>query len=174
MGVVTLFTIMTPLTRLASRAAATPRCMSTITAVHAREIIDSRGNPTVEVDMTTSDGSFRASVPSGASTGIYEAAELRDGGSRYMGKGVLGAVNNVNGVIADRLKGMCTKDQRYPPASLRALRPARRQPKRNHLANPLLQRDQRRIPRRQPARLPRVFRNPYRSRDIQRGNGHRV
>merc|ERR1740133_683804 len=73
---------MTPLTRLASRAAATPRCMSTITAVHAREIIDSRGNPTVEVDMTTSDGSFRASVPSGASTGIYEAAELRDGGSR--------------------------------------------------------------------------------------------
>merc|ERR1711865_1265043 len=89
MEVVTLFTMMTPLTRLASRAAATPRCMSTITAVHAREIIDSRGNPTVEVDMTTSDGSFRASVPSGASTGIYEAAELRDGGSRYMGKGVL-------------------------------------------------------------------------------------
>merc|ERR1711935_1069616 len=121
MGVVTLFTMMTPLTRLASRAAATPRCMSTITAVHAREIIDSRGNPTVEVDMTTSDGSFRASVPSGASTGIYEAAELRDGGSRYMGKGVLGAVNNVNGVIADRLKGMCTKDQRAIDDAMLAL-----------------------------------------------------
>merc|ERR1712160_174603 len=118
---VTLFTMMTPLTRLASRAAATPRCMSTITAVHAREIIDSRGNPTVEVDMTTSDGSFRASVPSGASTGIYEAAELRDGGSRYMGKGVLGAVNNVNGVIADRLKGMCTKDQRAIDDAMLAL-----------------------------------------------------
>merc|ERR1712195_395542 len=109
---VTLFTMMTPLTRLASRAAATPRCMSTITAVHAREIIDSRGNPTVEVDMTTSDGSFRASVPSGASTGIYEASELRDGGKRYMGKGVLQAVENCNGVMAERLLGMNVTDQR--------------------------------------------------------------
>merc|ERR1711865_907480 len=112
MGVVTLFTMMTPLTRLASRAAATPRCMSTITAVHAREIIDSRGNPTVEVDMTTSDGSFRASVPSGASTGIYEAAELRDGGSRYMGKGVLQAVGNVNSALADAVMGVDVSDQR--------------------------------------------------------------
>merc|ERR1712166_804595 len=112
MGVVTLFTMMTPLTRLASRAAATPRCMSTITAVHAREIIDSRGNPTVEVDLTTSGGSFRASVPSGASTGIYEASELRDGGKRYMGKGVLQAVENCNGVMAERLLGMNVTDQR--------------------------------------------------------------
>jgi len=86
--------------------------MSSITGVHAREIIDSRGNPTVEVDLSTSQGSFRASVPSGASTGIYEAAELRDGGSRYMGKGVLKAVENANTVIADRLKGMSVTDQR--------------------------------------------------------------
>eukprot|EP00658_Telonema_sp_P-2_P035364 TRINITY_DN25734_c0_g1_i1.p1 TRINITY_DN25734_c0_g1~~TRINITY_DN25734_c0_g1_i1.p1 ORF type:complete len:488 (-),score=154.19 TRINITY_DN25734_c0_g1_i1:343-1806(-) len=102
----------TMLTRATSRAASSlaPR-FSTITAIHAREIIDSRGNPTVEVDLSTSQGSFRASVPSGASTGIYEAAELRDGGSRYMGKGVLKAVDNVNGVIAERLSGMCVKDQ---------------------------------------------------------------
>lgn len=58
------------------------RSMSVVTGVHGREIIDSRGNPTVEVDVTTKDGTFTASVPSGASTGIYEAAELRDGGSR--------------------------------------------------------------------------------------------
>lgn len=86
--------------------------MSTITGIHAREIIDSRGNPTVEVDLSTSQGSFRASVPSGASTGIYEAAELRDGGSRYMGKGVLKAVENANTLIADRLNGMNVTDQR--------------------------------------------------------------
>jgi enolase len=86
--------------------------MSTISGLKAREIIDSRGNPTVEVDLVTSDGSFRASVPSGASTGIYEAAELRDGGNRYMGKGVLKAVENVNGQIAERLAGMSVKDQR--------------------------------------------------------------
>jgi len=60
--------------------------MSSITNILGREIIDSRGNPTVEVDITTEDGTFTASVPSGASTGIYEAVELRDGGSRYMGK----------------------------------------------------------------------------------------
>ena len=69
----------------------TSRRMSTILSTHAREIIDSRGNPTVEVDMITTDGMFRASVPSGASTGIYEAVELRDGGKRYLGKGVLKA-----------------------------------------------------------------------------------
>ena len=61
--------------------------MSIIEAIGAREILDSRGNPTVEVDITTKDGTFTASVPSGASTGIYEAVELRDGGKRYMGKG---------------------------------------------------------------------------------------
>ena len=71
---------------------------SSVQQVHAREILDSRGNPTVEVDVTTTDGLFRASVPSGASTGIYEAVELRDGGKRYMGKGVLKAVDNVNKV----------------------------------------------------------------------------
>jgi len=63
--------------------------MSTITAVHARQIFDSRGNPTVEVDLSTDKGLFRAAVPSGASTGIYEAIELRDGDkSKYLGKGV--------------------------------------------------------------------------------------
>merc|ERR1712166_1156610 len=122
MGALVVNTMMQQACRLTTRAApASIRYASTITGIRAREIIDSRGNPTVEVDMTTSDGSFRASVPSGASTGIYEAAELRDGGSRYMGKGVLGAVNNVNGVIADRLKGMCTKDQRAIDDAMLAL-----------------------------------------------------
>ncbi|MGB1039397.1 MAG: phosphopyruvate hydratase, partial [Flavobacteriales bacterium] len=70
--------------------------MSYIVNVHAREILDSRGNPTIEVDVLTSDGSMgRAAVPSGASTGEHEAVELRDGGEAYMGKGVLKAVANV-------------------------------------------------------------------------------
>jgi len=87
--------------------------MSAITGIHGREIIDSRGNPTVEVDVTTDSGmTFTASVPSGASTGIYEAAELRDGGSRYMGKGVAGAVANVNGALADAVMGLDCSDQR--------------------------------------------------------------
>eukprot|EP00957_Ditylum_brightwellii_P193099 14702734-Ditylum_brightwellii.AAC.1 len=68
--------------------------MSAIQSVKAREILDSRGNPTVEVELKTEDGIFVASVPSGASTGAYEAVELRDGGSRYLGKGVLQAVAN--------------------------------------------------------------------------------
>eukprot|EP00978_Attheya_sp_CCMP212_P008160 scaffold19053_cov48-Attheya_sp.AAC.1 len=88
------------------------RSMSAITAVHGREIIDSRGNPTVEVDITTAQGTFTASVPSGASTGAYEAVELRDGGTRYMGKGVLGAVNNVNTALAQAVIGMDSSDQR--------------------------------------------------------------
>jgi enolase len=80
--------------------------MSKIEHLHAREILDSRGNPTVEVDLTLADGSFgRASVPSGASTGSHEAVELRDGGKRYAGKGVLQAVENVNGPIFKALKG---------------------------------------------------------------------
>lgn len=82
------------------------RYITTIVSIRSREIIDSRGNPTVEVDVTTEQGLFRASVPSGASTGIHEAVELRDGGKRYLGKGVLKAVANVNGVIADKLKGI--------------------------------------------------------------------
>ena len=76
--------------------------MSDIVSVHAREIIDSRGNPTVEVEVTTASGAFgRAAVPSGASTGEHEALEPRDGDmGRYLGKGVLKAVANVNDVIA--------------------------------------------------------------------------
>ena len=93
-------------------AAASKRMMSAITGVKGREIIDSRGNPTVEVDITTANGTFTASVPSGASTGIYEACELRDGGSRYMGKGVLQAVNNVNTVLKDAVMGLDAADQR--------------------------------------------------------------
>merc|ERR1719399_439356 len=105
--------MMQPITRLAARAAAaSPRCMSTVTGIRAREIIDSRGNPTVEVDLTTSDGSFRASVPSGASTGVHEAAELRDGGDRYMGKGVQQAVNNVKNTLGPKVIGMDVTDQR--------------------------------------------------------------
>jgi len=97
------------------------RFMSAITGVHGREIIDSRGNPTVEVDITTDKGTFTASVPSGASTGIYEAAELRDGGSRYMGKGVLGAVNNVNTALKDAVMGMDVSDQRAVDEAMIAL-----------------------------------------------------
>ncbi|CAO3665756.1 hypothetical protein G6F70_003758 [Rhizopus microsporus] len=78
--------------------------MSTVTKVHARQIFDSRGNPTVEVEVTTAKGVFRAAVPSGASTGIHEALELRDGDkSQYMGKGVTKAVNNVNTIIGPAL-----------------------------------------------------------------------
>jgi enolase len=87
--------------------------MSQIVSVHAREILDSRGNPTIEVDVTTASGYFgRAAVPSGASTGENEALELRDGDtSRYLGKGVLKAVHNVNNVIAEELNGMEITDQ---------------------------------------------------------------
>ncbi|CAD5114359.1 DgyrCDS3496 [Dimorphilus gyrociliatus] len=74
-----------------------------IKAIKARQIFDSRGNPTVEVDLTTDKGMFRAAVPSGASTGIYEALEMRDKATEYHGKGVLKAVNNVNTVIAEAL-----------------------------------------------------------------------
>jgi enolase len=86
---------------------------STIVDIHARQILDSRGNPTVEVDVTLADGSFgRAAVPSGASTGIHEALELRDGDkSKYLGKGVLQAVENVNEKLADELCGMDSLDQ---------------------------------------------------------------
>lgn len=87
--------------------------MSTIIDIHAREILDSRGNPTVEVDVTLEDGTMgRAAVPSGASTGAYEAVELRDGDkSRYLGKGVLGAVAAVNGEIAEELVGYDATEQ---------------------------------------------------------------
>ncbi|MBP2655239.1 MAG: eno 2 [Firmicutes bacterium] len=87
--------------------------MTIITDVYAREIMDSRGNPTIEVDVVLEDGTLgRAAVPSGASTGIYEAVELRDGDkSRYLGKGVLKAVDNVNSIIAPELVGMDAIDQ---------------------------------------------------------------
>jgi enolase len=86
--------------------------MSIIIDIHARQIFDSRGNPTVEVDVVTENGFLgRAAVPSGASTGEHEAVELRDGGAAYMGKGVLKAIENVNGVIADTLLGVSIFEQ---------------------------------------------------------------
>ncbi len=88
--------------------------MTAIIDIHGREILDSRGNPTVEVDVLLDDGSFgRAAVPSGASTGAHEAVELRDGDKkRYLGKGVLAAVKAVNGEISDALLGIDAEDQR--------------------------------------------------------------
>ncbi len=86
--------------------------MTAILDIHGREILDSRGNPTVEVEVTLESGAFgRAGVPSGASTGKYEALELRDGGGRYGGKGVAKAVDAVNGEIFDLLSGMDADDQ---------------------------------------------------------------
>ncbi|CAG9313350.1 unnamed protein product [Blepharisma stoltei] len=86
--------------------------MAEIQDVKAREILDSRGNPTVEVDVTTSLGTFRAAVPSGASTGIYEALEMRDGDkNRYLGKGVLNAVRNVDQIIKPAIIGRSVLDQ---------------------------------------------------------------
>jgi enolase len=87
--------------------------MSSIISIHARQILDSRGNPTIEVDVVTNTGVLgRAAVPSGASTGIHEAVELRDGDKKfYLGKGVLNAVQNVNKVISEELNGMYVTDQ---------------------------------------------------------------
>ncbi|MCP4816250.1 MAG: phosphopyruvate hydratase, partial [Planctomycetaceae bacterium] len=87
--------------------------MSLIASIHGRQVLDSRGNPTVEVEVTLNDGSFgRAAVPSGASTGIHEAWELRDGDEKqYLGKGVLQAVGNVNTTIASALAGQDALDQ---------------------------------------------------------------
>ena len=80
--------------------------MITIKSIHARQILDSRGNPTIEVDLTLKDGSFgRASVPSGASTGTFEALELRDNTSKFLGKSVYKAINNINSTIANELVG---------------------------------------------------------------------
>jgi len=86
--------------------------MSIIINVHARQIFDSRGNPTIEVDVTTENGVLgRAAVPSGASTGEHEAVELRDGGKDYMGKGVLNAIENVNTLIAQEILGFSVFEQ---------------------------------------------------------------
>lgn len=88
--------------------------MSRIINIHARQILDSRGNPTVEVDVVTENGVLgRAAVPSGASTGEHEAVELRDGGDAYMGKGVSKAVQNVNTTIADELMGVSVFEQNH-------------------------------------------------------------
>ena len=95
------------------------KCYIEITDVHAREVLDSRGNPTVEVEVTTSDGVGKCIVPSGASTGEYEAYELRDGDKRrYNGKGVLKAVKNVNDTIADEIIGLNVLDQRAIDSTL--------------------------------------------------------
>ena len=97
--------------------------MATITNIHAREILDSRGNPTLEAEVTLADGAVgRAAVPSGASTGSREAVELRDGDkARYLGKGVKNAVANVNAAIAQALKGFDATDQKGLDAKLIAL-----------------------------------------------------
>ncbi|HEX7819034.1 MAG TPA: phosphopyruvate hydratase [Sphingobium sp.] len=97
--------------------------MTEIISVHARQIIDSRGNPTVEVDVVLEDGGFgRAAVPSGASTGAYEAVEIRDGDkSVFLGKGVLKAVAAVNGEIADEIIGLDAEDQQEIDAAMIAL-----------------------------------------------------
>ena len=85
--------------------------MSSIAAVHARRILDSRGNPTVEVDVRLAGGAQgRAAVPSGASTGVHEAVELRDGGAGYGGKAVNDAVANVNGELAAAVRGLDAAD----------------------------------------------------------------
>ena len=87
--------------------------MSNIELIHARQILDSRGKPTLEVEVVTSEGAFgRAAVPSGASTGIHEAVELRDGGNRWMGKGVSRAVDHVNTILNDELNGLDVTEQR--------------------------------------------------------------
>lgn len=96
--------------------------MSIIIKVHARQILDSRGNPTVEVDVITENGILgRAAVPSGASTGEHEAVELRDGGKAYMGKGVLKAVENVNTTIAGEIVGMSVFEQNAVDKAMIAL-----------------------------------------------------
>jgi enolase len=87
--------------------------MSAILNIHARQILDSRGNPTIEVEVITENGAMgRAAVPSGASTGVHEAVELRDGDKvNYLGKGVLKAVSNVNNTLNNELKGFFVTDQ---------------------------------------------------------------
>ncbi|WP_417890031.1 phosphopyruvate hydratase [Xanthomarina gelatinilytica] len=96
--------------------------MSIIVNIHARQILDSRGNPTVEVDVVTENGIMgRAAVPSGASTGEHEAVELRDGGNSYMGKGVLKAVENVNTIIAQELLGTSVFEQNLIDKTMRDL-----------------------------------------------------
>jgi len=96
-----------------------PACK--IKSIKAREILDSKGNPTVEVDLITDSGVFQASVPSGVSKGKYEAVELRDGGTRYGGKGVLNAVSNINEIIAPKLIGKEVTEQKAIDESMKEL-----------------------------------------------------
>ena len=99
--------------------------MSEIVNIVGREILDSRGNPTVEVEIELDSGALgRAAVPSGASTGEHEAVELRDGGDRFLGKGVTTAVGYVNGEIADVLRGMDALEQRQIDSELDAAKKA--------------------------------------------------
>ena len=109
--------------RAASSHNARRQMSTSLLSVTGRQIIDSRGSPTVEVDVTTKDGMFRASVPSGASTGKYEAVELRDGGDAYLGKGVSKAVSNVNDVLGPLLidGGLDVTDQAAIDAAMLAL-----------------------------------------------------
>src|SRR5246127_2024665 len=97
--------------------------MSLIIDIHARQILDSRGNPTIEVDVLTENGALgRAAVPSGASTGAHEAVELRDGDkTKYLGKGVLKAVENVNTTIAKELIGASAEEQKKIDTKMIAL-----------------------------------------------------
>src|SRR6478735_7969088 len=96
--------------------------MASIEAVGARDILDSRGNPTVEVEVLLDDGSFaRAMVPSGASTGAFEAVELRDGGDRYLGKGVTKAVDGVLSKIAPVIIGLDADEQRLVDQAMLSL-----------------------------------------------------
>ena len=96
--------------------------MSSIVHIHARQVLDSRGNPTVEVEVGLASGAFgAAAVPSGASTGEHEAVELRDGGEAWLGKGVTRAVAHVNGEIADRIEGMDAREQREIDGAMVAL-----------------------------------------------------
>ncbi len=95
--------------------------MPVVKSIKAREVLDSRGNPTVEVDLITVDGLFRSMVPSGASAGSHEALEMRDGGKRFGGTGVLNAVKNVNAVIAKKVVGMDVERQREIDDAMLAL-----------------------------------------------------
>ena len=121
--------------------------MSQIEHVHARQILDSRGNPTVEVELSLRSGAWgRAAVPSGASTGEFEATELRDGGSDWMGKGVTRAVENVNGEIATAVRGQDASSQAALDRMLITLDGT---PNKSRLGR---QRDPRRVARRGPRR----------------------
>ena len=123
--------------------------MSQIETVHARQILDSRGNPTVEVEVTLRSGAHgRAAVPSGASTGEFEATELRDGGDAYGGKGVTQAVGNVNGEIAEAVDGLDALDQQGLDAQADRARRHRQQ------VAPGRERDPRRVARRRARRPP--------------------